>query len=375
LLKLADFALSSFTFPHGFGDAWFTWNLRARFLYRGGEHWAEAFSNLIGEAVGDYPLLLPLSIARGWHYLGRESQLVPAAIALLFTFATAGTLFAGLAVLRGWSQGALAGLLLLGTVFFPQLGFVQVADVPLSFFYLASLTLLAVHDTLAPGQRSVLVAAGLMTGFATWTKNEGLLFAAAVVLARLLASRGPGGWLDRTRQVLLLLGGALPVACVLLYFKARLAPPSYLLENQGWQAVLDRLGAYPRYRLVVLAFLLRILQLGGEGYEFDLGSGVVLLLAVYGGLVGRAAPDARKAPVAPVVAVLALMLLGYAFVYLVTPLDLLGHLNSSLRRLLLHLWPSALFGFFLWAATPEEALARKGDPGPAPSMPPEGKAP
>src|SRR5262249_38077836 len=153
--------------------------------------------------------------------------------ALLFTFGTVGTLYAGLTVLRGRSQGALAGLLLLGTFMFVPMGYVQMADIPLGYFFLAALTLLAVQDALAPGKGRLLLAAGLMTSFAAWTKNEGLLFAGAVVLARLLvaprlagpdAGPRPGFWRDRARQLTLLLLGALPVVCVLGYFKACLAP-------------------------------------------------------------------------------------------------------------------------------------------------------
>jgi hypothetical protein len=369
-LKLAECVLKSFESPHGIGDAWFTWNMRARFLYRGGEHWTDAFSNLIGEAVGDYPLLLPLSIARGWHYLGRDSQVVPATVALLFTFATVGTLFAGLTVLRGRSQGALAGLLLLGTFFYVYVGYAQVADVPLSFFFLAALTLLAVQDAFAPGAGPTALAAGLMTGFAAWTKNEGLLFAGAVVLGRLLTGlRRP--WRGRAREAALLLLGALPVACVLAYFKLRLAPASSLVEGQGWQSTLDRLGDYPRYRLILAHLVGRILLLGGDGVHpppQSWGGGMVLLLAVYPVLLGRAPEGARKAPAAPVLVVVLLMLLGYAFVYVVSPVSmggLPGFLFGNLSRLLLHLWPLALFGVFLSAATPEEALTPGLTPAPS----------
>jgi hypothetical protein len=381
--KLTSFVLNSFCYPHGLGDAWFTWNMRARFLYRGGEHWIDALSNLIGEGVGDYPLLLPLSIARGWHYLGGESPVVPATVALLFTFGTVGTLYAGLTVLRGRSQGALAGLLLLGTFMFVPMGYVQMADIPLGYFFLAALTLLAVQDALAPGKGRLLLAAGLMTSFAAWTKNEGLLFAGAVVLARLLvaprlagpdAGPRPGFWRDRARQLTLLLLGALPVVCVLGYFKACLAPPSYFVEGQGWPVYLARLGSYERYRLVGGIFLLRLVQLGGPDYQFVPGSGVVFLLPVYRVLLGRVPPGVRMVPSATVWVVVILMLLGYGFVYLVTPLDLLGHLNSSLSRLLLHLWPLVLFGFFLRVATPEEALARQAAPVSALSLPAEGRA-
>src|SRR5439155_22565755 len=42
------------------------------------------------------------------------------------------------------------------------------------------------------------------------------------------------------------------------------------------------------------------------------------------------------------VMILGVVLAGYYFVYLVTPLELQIHLDSSLNRLLLQLWPSFL---------------------------------
>jgi hypothetical protein len=39
---------------------------------------------------------------------------------------------------------------------------------------------------------------------------------------------------------------------------------------------------------------------------------------------------------------LGIVIAGYYVVYLVTPQDLAWHLDSSIDRLLLHLWPSAL---------------------------------
>ena len=44
---------------------------------------------------------------------------------------------------------------------------------------------------------------------------------------------------------------------------------------------------------------------------------------------------------------LALTLGGYFFIYLITPYDIYWHLRFSLNRLLIQLWPSAIFLFFL----------------------------
>ena len=45
--------------------------------------------------------------------------------------------------------------------------------------------------------------------------------------------------------------------------------------------------------------------------------------------------------------VLLLMLVGYAFVYLTTPQGLAWHLDASVHRLLMQLWPTGLLAFFL----------------------------
>src|SRR5262249_48829461 len=49
VVKLLHFVFQSLTFPHGeHGDAWYIWNMRARFLYRGGEDWRDAFHKVVG---------------------------------------------------------------------------------------------------------------------------------------------------------------------------------------------------------------------------------------------------------------------------------------------------------------------------------------
>ena len=45
---LIAFILFSVAEPHGGWDAWAIWNLRARFLFRGGEVWRDAFPALLG---------------------------------------------------------------------------------------------------------------------------------------------------------------------------------------------------------------------------------------------------------------------------------------------------------------------------------------
>ena len=75
--------------------------------YRGGQYWKN-FTYMTGEHF-DYPLLIPASVARSWEFIGRETQLIPIVIGLLFTFATIGIVGISISRLRGERQGLLAG--------------------------------------------------------------------------------------------------------------------------------------------------------------------------------------------------------------------------------------------------------------------------
>jgi hypothetical protein len=88
--------------PHGDGwDAFAIWNLHARFLFLGRDHWRDVFTGLLPGLHPDYPLLLPAAVAHFWTYLGADDPGVPGLIGLAFTAATAGVLFAALSILRG----------------------------------------------------------------------------------------------------------------------------------------------------------------------------------------------------------------------------------------------------------------------------------
>jgi hypothetical protein len=352
---VARFVVVSVRCPHGHYDAWGIWNLRARFLFRGGRRWRDAFlieRTPVDWSHPDYPLLLPATVARGWYYLGHETTLVPVLVAGLFTFATVGLLLSVLALLRGPRQGCLAGLVLLGTTFFVDLGSSQYADVPLGFFMLAATALVVLHDRSGAGDGRLLVLAGLMAGCAAWTKNEGLLFLVAVVLARVALGARPHGWRRSGRELLAFGLGLLPLAVILLSFKTQFAPPNDLVAEQGLRATVARLLDGSRYVVVGQAFATEVRHIGPWA---------VVLLAGYFVLLGRAPRPGSAFPLL----VVGLMTAAYALVYLTTPRPLTWHLATSLDRLLMQLWPTALLAYFLAVATPDEALARRRTAEPA----------
>ena len=150
--SLISFAIAFLKEPHGRWDAWLIWNMHARFLFLGGEGWRGAFASGLDWSHWDYPLLLPLSIARGWTYTGGEGIHLPAVMAFFFTFLLLGLLLTSLALLRGRIQGFLGAMVLMGTPFFIVMGTSQFADVPLALFILTTLVLLFLHAR-SPGNR------------------------------------------------------------------------------------------------------------------------------------------------------------------------------------------------------------------------------
>lgn len=365
LARAAQLLMACQVLPHGQGDAYFNWNMKARFLYRGGEDWRAifAFPQSAGQSPlspPDYPLLLPSGVARAWLYRGAESTTDPAVFALAFLVGSYLLLFAGVAALRGAAQGALAGLLLASTEGFSAVAAAQVADVPLAFFVLAAVVPFALYDA-HRGGRSWVVLAGTAAGLAGWVKNEGLLFVAALAAVRLLVVAPRDGFRAYLRELAAFALGLLPFAALLAYYRLAHAAPSHLFLGQEGQ-LWPRLTDPARWGAILWALQLQLvpahkMHLSGVGYA-------LVLLPVYRLLLGRSASPARRAALPPLLVALA-VLAGYLLVYAVTPIDLGWQLLTSLHRLLLHVWPAALFAFFLAVASPEERLA-KGEASPAP---------
>jgi hypothetical protein len=333
---------------HGEIDAWQIWNLHARLLSRGGGGWREPFARLGAWSHPDYPLLLPGTIARAWAGAGAESTLVPRLVAFLFAAATAGLLVAGLAVLRTTAQGCLAGLVLLATPAFVRYAAAQYADVPLGFYVLAGTLLFEARDRLRPGTARLALLAGLAAGMAAWTKNEGLLFVVATLLARLPAA-GRQPLRPAARELAAFALGLAPFLAALAYFKLGVAATNDLVAGQEGGATLSRLLSRERLGLVVSGMAREAVGVVGVA---------VLGLAVYRLLLGRARRPGGRARHA--LSVLVVMTAGYALVYMVTPLPLELHIRLSADRLCLQLWPCALLAFFLGVAAPEERLAPRG---------------
>ena len=326
----------TFERPHGGWDAWAIWNLRARFLFRGGEFWRDAFSPLLSEIHPDYPLLIPGLVARGWTYLGRDAVSYPAVVAVLYTLSTVGMVASAVALLRGSLQGILAGIAVACTPVFLRHGASQYADVPFGYYVLATFALLTLAK--APEDRRVLGLAGFTAGLACWTKNEGVILMgalSAVWSVHALASSTRAREIRRAGWFLL---GALPPLLALAFLKFALVPPNDMRAEFELAAALKRIVEPSRY-----------LQVGAAVAREAVFQLHLPLLAGYLLFSGISIRKGERGAVLRLWGSLSLIFAAYFFVYIITSKPLAWHLDTSLSRLMTQLFPSLLFSFFLTA--------------------------
>jgi hypothetical protein len=346
--------------PHGNWDAFAIWNLRAKFLVAPGELWKNAASPLLERTHPEYPLLVSGFVARTWRLGGALSPAAPLATGYLFAAAVLALTVALPAMTRGTAAGLLALLVLFASTSYCEQISWQYADLPLSFYFLATFgcLVLGVFHTGRPHAVAYALA-GLFAGFAALTKNEGSAFLGltSLVLAAFLG-RNLGAH-EAWRQWRWWLAGALPGLALLADFRLFLAPPVKLLGDQTWREILDKLADPGRFLAVGRALIAETAALG-DGWSHPL-----ILLGLLAAVLRFEWDGRLRLMIGLASATLAGMLLINAAVYLVRPEDLAWLLGTSLGRLYAHLWPSLLLLAFLVLGRPadpppgEQALRRK----------------
>jgi hypothetical protein len=346
--SIVSFVIFSLKDPHGNWDAWFIWNVHARFIYRL-NHLADFFKNCPDWSHPDYPQLVSALVARSWQYIGHERLIVSIIIAMLFTFGLVFLLSSSLSIFKSKNQGYLAGMIMLSTFTFIQQGATQCADIPIAFFFLATLILLSLKDKF--NENSLLILAGIVAGISAWCKNEGLLFIISIFIARFIAILMEKGFKNAVKEIMLFFVGLFPVLAGIIYFKT-LTPVNDLFLNQGINEIITRILTPARYTEIFSQFLITV------KYYFGRLSGLPLLV-LYALLVGVNVKKEYKTSFITTIIMLCLMITGYFGIYLITPHDLHWHLSTSLYRLLLQLWPCLLLLYFIIVKTPEEVLEKR----------------
>jgi len=325
IAAIASFLSTNADAPNGGWDAVAIWNFHARFLAT--PAWRDAFTTLLLYSHPDYPLLLPAFIARIWRLTGDRTLAAPTITAALFTFATIGALVSSLTALTTRTQGFAAGVLLVGTHYFIAHGASEYADVPVSFFVLATLVCLR----LARQIPRLDILAGLTAGFAAWTKNEGWTLIVALALV-CIARR------ELLRRLPAIAAGLAPILAIDLYFKFTLATPNEFAGGRGFPDVMAMISTPARYLTI------------GQGLFASIAGGNFLLpvagVAIYWLLTASANHDRASAGMCA--GLLAIIFTGYCAALLTSPYRIGWQVDTTLDRLLVQLLPASLFTAFLW---------------------------
>ena len=215
---------------------------------------------------------------------------------------------------------------------------------------LATTVLVFLHDRASGRTRGLVALAGTAAAFAAWTKNEGLLFLVSLIVARCAVLWKQRRWQGALNDLGGFALGLAPVLAILVYFKLALAPSNDLMSDQSGSETLVRLLDFQRYVEVGRLCMGGVRQLGDNG----LLSAIPLLLA-YLLCVGVKVDVVDRRAVGTSLVTLALVLGGYVLVGLTAPDDYIRLLKSSVDRLLLQLWPTAVFTCFMIACPSEEA--------------------
>lgn len=343
LMDAGIFFFDSIKEPHGLWDAFNYWNLKAKIISRAPYEWPTLFHQMISENFHlDYPLLQTGYIANCWLYLNNESVWVPIILSFIFTFCTIGLLASSVSIFTNKTKGLIAGLILLATPFYMTMGDSQYADNTVGFFYLATIILLTFARRGTTIKPNLLIAAGTMAALSAWSKNEGLLFIVCLCFSQLTLL-----FLKNYRKLLTelkyLFVGMLPVLLLIIYYKSVIAPPNDIVKAQGSETFI-KLTDYSRYTTVAKWYAETFCSFGKWAFN---PWWLFLAGLVYSAFFYKKTDVKKIQNNLSSFMLIVLMLIGFFFIYIITPLDLVFHLSTSIHRLFFQLFPSFIFIYFL----------------------------
>jgi hypothetical protein len=309
-------------FHMGGWDAWSCWNLKAKFIYLGQNHWTDLFNPILWRSNTGYPLALPTINVWFWHWTGL-SQSVPMLNSIIFTLLTAGVLVLALEAFRvRLFPAIITTLALFSLAFGNTLCVSQYSDILFSLYLLCAFVcyLLFCQNK----DQRLLILTGIFIGLLSFTKNEGL--AASGIFALLLL-------LKRPVKPWVLIGVIALAALPTLVFMIKMAPKSQAFINGFISS--DKPSSFERLEFILAYTLFEFLSLKWMG---------IWILAFVGLALGW-----RKAFKEPLllIGVFCLCYLGVVLgYYLINTFfqDINWWMNFTLNRILFALMPS----IFLW---------------------------
>jgi hypothetical protein len=335
LLALAGVWQFALFQPTGQADAISFWNLKAKFLAAGGVDWRLIFDRALSQA--DYPLLLPMGLARGWRYAGDEMmQLWPMFFSVFSTGLLLLLVYAAVGRTQSRARAALAALIVVGGSPFLLLhSAAQYADHLYACYLLAAMIVIDIANETKFRKNWVL--AGLLAGMAAATKNEGLVLCATLCLVCVIC-------LKPRRNIAWIILGMCPFLLWTIWVKLQVTGVNPLFIQPVGDGPWQRLWQWDRH----LAVLQTVWQVLCRDYDWRM----LILLASLPMLVGLKRNSLKNPMFFAIVLVLLLNSIAYELVFAVLSYgDVRVFASEGINRVSLHLWPLVVWFIFRFMQT------------------------
>ncbi len=312
-------------YPDGTWDALAMWNFRAKFLSCGNDAWNRMYFETFDYSHRDYPLFLSSTIARFYNYVGRIDTIIPLFFAWFFNFNCFVLPYLYLNKLKNkyYSIFAVVILSFSPTIFFH--GCVQYADMPLAVFFLVSL-----YEFIILGEKDQNLPwlGMLFAGLCFWIKNEGIpLFISYSIFILYYLYKRENNYISAIKKFLRIIPILLPIIISVLFVRYFAKGENDLIFKLSDR--LKQIFELERY-IIIIPYIWTFIK-----QHFWIIFIPIYLLA---GFI-----DKKYKEYIYFLFIILMMNIVYIIVYLITPHDLIWHIENSYPRIASVFLPSLIF--------------------------------
>ncbi|MDQ5824453.1 MAG: hypothetical protein M3441_09645 [Chloroflexota bacterium] len=323
-------------------DSWVNWGVKSRAIFLEGHISPAVYADASRTVTHlDYPLLVPLLQSWLYGWVGAPDDRFAGVASVLFYAALLSICYAAVRGRGGGHTLALAAAATVGTVSqMAGLASIVFAEMPLAVF--ATVTGVYLLKWLEGGPPGALLLAGMGAGLSCWTKRDGLLFLAAIVVATVMV-----GWRYRRawQGAGALVVGTLLVSGPWYAFAAINSTPAPDFHPPGLDVLAANLQRWP----TIVELEWASLTSHNWSYIWVLGGLSAPLLLV----VGRVSRKPRWSAMVPLAAAIHIVLSGAVYFFSdLVPYE--QHILSSIDRLLAPVVPLVILWIAFQAVRPTD---------------------
>jgi hypothetical protein len=311
-------------------DAWSVWNLKAKFLFLGGDHWQNILLPSMWRSSPHYPILLPLTNVWGWTFIKEAVTDVPIFTSFLFTFLTIGLLTSVLQQLTKSFWTLLVAALFFSLPYYLKNSYSQYCDILVAYYLLAAMYCLI--SSVKNKAREFSFLAGTFVGILSFTKSEGMM--AALLLAVLaifyFLLQKDSFTVKKNLAIFFLMGlaiGALPT----IIFNVLYSPGNQTFIN-GLSSSLKP-SSWMRLKIIFMFYLVQFINANWNG---------LLFIIVFGGLLAGRFGLRKEYLIVPIFCLVYIGTVTFYY-YVNTYFEITWWLSVTADRIIYALIPSIMY--------------------------------